>query len=223
MDGFTRTKKAARVVKGLEQNAFDTEWLEGSARINVESEKLNIGGSATIRLEKDKAIWVSVKKFGLEGARALVRPDSFFVYNRLTGETIAEPLSFIEEKYQVPARFDLLQEIVLGNAVFFTRKLDLTTEGETYRLSGSDQGYATNYAVNGRGLLLEEMALRELASGREVSIQNDDFRDVKGGKNRFAHDRTVRIDSKETGEAKVVLNFSKVSLNGPLKMPFRRR
>ena len=117
-DGLTNTTKVSRVVKGMEANAFEAKFMEGSARINLESDKLNIGGTATIRLERDKAIWVSVKKFGLEGARALIRPDSFFVYNRLSGDYTAEPLSYIKEKYQVPAEFDLLQKIVLGNAIF---------------------------------------------------------------------------------------------------------
>ena len=223
VDGLTRTTKAPRVVKELSKNAFATEFLEGSARIKLESDELNVGGTATIRLERDKAIWMSVKKFGFEGARALIRPDSFFVYNRLKGEYTAEPLSYIEEKYQVPAEFDLLQQIILGNAIFFTRDLDLKSNGDRYELSGQDSRYATAYVVDGRGFKLERMDLEEVGKGRRVTILNSDFQPVEGAEQTFAHERTVRVSSDDDGDALVEMSFSRVRLGGPLEMPFKNR
>lgn len=223
LDGNDRRNKASQVIKGMEKNAFVTKYLEGSARIKLESEKMNIGGTATIRLEQDKAIWVSVKKFGLEGARALIRPDSFFVYNRLTGDYTAEPLSYIETKYNLPARFDLLQEIVLGNAVFFTRNLKMKSDDNYYELTGEDTRYKTAYVVDARGYRLQRMNLEEIGSDRRVSILNEDFQSLAGNDHPFAHGRTIMIDSPDSGEALVELSFSRVKLSGPLDMPFRQR
>jgi len=224
-DGVSRTSKAARVIEGLEDNAFDTEFLEGSAKVKLESSKLNVGGNATIRVEKDKAIWMSVKKFGFEGARALIRPDSFFVINRLNGDYTAEPLSYIETKYKIPARFDLLQEIVLGNAVFFTRDLELETVGEIYTLSGQDGRFATKHVVDGRGFRLQQMELKELAQDRTLTINNSDFRKAEGKESEpdFAFQRTVSIDAPDTGVAKLELTFNRLGFSGPLEMPFKRR
>ncbi|MEM9260469.1 MAG: DUF4292 domain-containing protein [Bacteroidota bacterium] len=223
-DGLTRTNKASRVIKAMEENAFTTEFLEGKARVKIESRKYNIGGTATIRLERDKAIWMSVKKFGIEGARALIRPDSFFVINRLNGDYTAEPLAYIEKKYKVPARFDLLQEIVLGNAVFFSKDLELAQDGEIYTLNGRDTRYATQYRVDGRGFQLQEMELTELAQARTLRIQNADYRSTEQNEQPdFAHARTVHIDAEATGPAKFEMNFTKLGFEGPLSMPFRRR
>ncbi|MTB49580.1 DUF4292 domain-containing protein [Lewinella sp. W8] len=223
-DGLTKTNRVSRVLDALDDNRFDTEWLDARARIKVESPKLNIGGTAYIRLEKDKAIWMSVKKFGIEGARALIRPDSFFVINRLQGEYTAEPLSYIEEKYKVPARFDLLQEIVLGNPVFFFRDLEMTTEGENYQLSGRDRRYATNYVIDGRGMRLTDMKLEELAQNRKLSISNGNYLRIEGlDQPDFPHQRSVVIESEATGRAKMDMEFTKLSFSGPLNMPFNKR
>ncbi len=222
-DGLARNLKAPRLIKDLETNVFRPQYLEASGRIKLESDKLNIGGTATIRLIEGEAIWVSVRKFGLEGARALIRPDSFFVYNRLQGEYTAEPLEYIERKFNVPARFDLLQEMILGNAVFFTRDLKLSQNEELYELRGEDRRYATEYIVDGRGLLLKQMNIRELADGREISIQNADYQPVDGQERKFPHSRTVRVNTQEAGEAIVQLGFNRVTLGGPLDMPFRQR
>lgn len=222
-DGLTRTSKAARVVKGLEENAFDAEYLEARANVQLASKQLNIGGKATIRLHKDEAIWMSVKKFGFEGARALIRPDSFFVLNRLNGDYTAEPLSYIEEKYKIPARFDLLQEIVLGNAVFFSRDLELQQEGDIYLLDGRDARFATRHRVDGRGFRLLGMELTELAQDRKLNIENSDFRRPDGRDNDFAHGRKVVIEAAATGTASLEMTFTSLKFDGPLAMPFRRR
>ncbi len=223
-DGISISRKSSKVIRGLEDNRFSAQYLEGKARVKVESEQFNIGGTAVIRVERDKAIWIAVKKFGFEGARALIRPDSFFVINRLNGDYTAEPLSFIEERYKIPARFDILQEMVMGNAVFFSKDLDLATEGESYILTGKDNRFATRHVVDARGYKLKEMELTELAQNRKLSIRNQNFQRVEGAADQadFAYDRTITIDAgKQSG--KFELNFSRLNFSGPFSMPFRRR
>ena len=224
VDGRSSASKAAKVVRGLEDNRFDVAHFEGKAKIKVESKDLNIGGTATIRIERDKAIWVSVKKFTFEGARALIRPDSFFVINRLNGDYTAEPLSYIEEKYKIPARFDLLQEMMMGNAVFFSRDLELATEGENFILTGRDTRFATEHVVDSRGFKLREMNLTELAQNRKLMIENKDFRPVEGltGQPDFAHERVIVVDA-GAQSGKFELTFSRLGFDGPYAMPFRRR
>ncbi|SEQ75707.1 DUF4292 domain-containing protein [Neolewinella agarilytica] len=223
-DGLSATSKASQVMKELEDSRFASQYFEGRAKVDVKSPKMNIGGTATIRVEQDKAIWMSVKKFGFEGARALIRPDSFFVINRLNGDYTAEPLSYIERKYKIPARFDLLQEMVMGNAVFFSRDLELETVGENFILNGRDKRFATKHTVDARGYKLLGMDLTELAQDRKLVINNADFRRIEGqGDNDFAHQRTVVIDTEETGKATLDLEFTRLSFSGPLAMPFQRR
>ena len=215
------SSKAAKVMRNLEKNAFDAEWLEGKAKIDIESEKLNLGGTATVRIHKDREIWISVRKFMFEGARALVRRDSFFVHNRLSGERVAEPLAYIEEKYKVSADFDLLQEIFLGNAVFMTKDMELSTQGSDYVLEGRDTRYATRHVVHPE-YRLKSLELTEFAQNRKLMVENSSFRTVAGARGMFPYERVIRVDGGSAGLAKVEMDFSKVVVGGPLEMPFRR-
>lgn len=222
--GLASASKAGKVVRELENNRFDSEYFEGKAKVKVESKDLNIGGNATIRIERDKAIWVSMKKFGFEGARALIRPDSFFVVNRLNGDYTAEPLSYIEEKYKVPARFDLLQEMMLGNAVFFSRDLSLATEGDNFVLTGRDARFATEHVVDARGFVLRKMNLTELAQNRKLTIENKAHQPVEGltGQPDFAYERLITVEAGDQS-GRFELNYSKLEFTGPLAMPFRKQ
>lgn len=207
------------LVKKVELNRFTANWVDAKANIKLESSAMNVGGTAFIRLEKDRRLWVSVKKFGFEAARVLITPDSFFVINRLSNEFTAEPLSYVEEKYNIPARFDLLQEIVLGNAVFLDRQLKLATKDDVHELKGTNGRYLSAYYVDAFTYRLNSMRLKERAADREVNIFMDDYQDTDTGVT-FAMKRALEMESPTTGLAKVELEFSKVSFNEEVGMPF---
>ncbi len=218
-----RNSQVAKVVRAMNDNKVSTEFMEARAKVDLRSDKLSIGGTATIRLEHDKAIWMVVKKFGFEGARVLIRPDSFFLHNRLEGEYVAEPLSYIEEKYEMPARFDLLEDIILGNAVFFTEELRLQTSGTDYILEGRDARYDTRYVVDPVAYQLKEMQLNELADSRGVTVSNSNFQQLEGLARPFPTERTVSIQGGSAGNASIQMTFDRMGFSGPLDMPFSSR
>ena len=219
-----RDANLVRVLEGMEANAVDTRYLDARAKVDLDSKKLSIGGTAQIRMEKDKAIWMVVKKFGFEGARALIRPDSFFLINRLEGEYIAESLSYIERKYKIPARFDLLQDIILGNAVFFTDDLRLRTESSAFVLSGRDGQFDTRYTVDPTTYQVSRMELTELAQNRTLTVQNSDFEAKEGLQRPFPTERYVEIRGvDEDNSASIRMEFDRMSFEGPVAMPFARR
>ncbi len=211
--------EAALVTRRLIESQFSTAWLDARANIKLESPQMNVSGNAFIRLEKDKRLWISVKKFGFEAARALITPDSFFVLNRLQNEFTAEPLSYIEKTYKIPARFDLLQQVVLGNPIFFDRELELSQEASLLRLAGKNNRWQSDYWIESPAFLLKRMQLREISADRSLQVFMDNFKDV-GRKMPFSHQRTVEISSPATGLARIGLDFSQLGFSGPLEMPF---
>lgn len=221
-DGITTLSEATLVARNMADARFKADWMDARANIRLESPEMNVSGNAYIRLEKDKRIWVSVKKFGFEAARALITPDSFFVINRLQRDYTAEPLSYIQEKYKMPARFDLLQNVVLGNPIIMSRNLEVVTEEGKYHLSAKDSRWASDYWADTQTYYLEQMKLREVAENRTLQIFMDDFRET-GGNRPFPFGREIEIESPSTGLARVKLDFSKVDLSGPVDMPFDKR
>ncbi|PHI19681.1 hypothetical protein CEQ90_11565 [Lewinellaceae bacterium SD302] len=218
-DPIATISAAEKVMQQLEVNRFTAEWMDARASLDLDSPEMSVGGTAYIRMQKDKKIWMSVKKFGFEAARALITPDSFFVINRLTNEYTAEPLGYVEEKYKIPARFDLLQEIILGNPIFLDRNLELNNDEDTYRLSGNSGRWASDYYINAETFKLNSMRLKERAENRVLNVFMDDYELTENGQS-FADKRAVEIESTETGLAKITLDFSKLTFNEEVSMPF---
>ena len=57
--------------------------FEAAAQLSLESPQRSGNFGATVRARRGDSLYLGVSSFGIEGARALVTPDSFFVYNRL--------------------------------------------------------------------------------------------------------------------------------------------
>jgi hypothetical protein len=100
----------------LKKAVFAPEWMEGKCQLQMETEGSNLSGQGIIRVRRDSAIWVSLRKLGFEVGRALILKDSFFYLDRLNNVFEAHPISFIKEKYQLPGDFLHLQALLLGNA-----------------------------------------------------------------------------------------------------------
>lgn len=222
-DGISTLSEAELIARRMADARFVTDWMDARANLRLESPEMNVSGNAYLRLEKDKRIWVSVKKFGFEAARALITPDSFFVINRLQGEYTAEPLSYVERTYKIPARFDLLQNIILGNPIILSRNLAVETTVENqYHLSAQDSRWASDYWANTSTFYLEQMKLREITENRILQIFMDDFQET-GGNRPFPFGREIEIESPATGLARIKLDFTRIELAGPVDMPFDKR
>ncbi|MEM7572987.1 MAG: DUF4292 domain-containing protein [Bacteroidota bacterium] len=217
--GITDLSAAERVMQQMIEAQNVVDWLDARARVRIESPDMNVGGTAFIRLKRDEWVWASVKKFGFEAARVLVTPDSVYVINRLDNSYSIEPLSYLESRYKMPARFDLLQQVVIGNPIFFDRDLAHETTTEQHRLFGKSSRWESDYWLDLDTYSLQRMRLAEVGSDRSLDLELSDFRDV-GLKNGFSHERIVSIDAPDTGNSRVELSFNRLTVNEPIDYVF---
>jgi hypothetical protein len=96
------------------------------AKLQIDYENFSYDG--TIRIREDSLVWISLGKFGFEGVRILIKPDSLFLVNKLSSTYIAESIekltildpqinsliSSIIEKSQKKSAFFIFQDIFLG-------------------------------------------------------------------------------------------------------------
>jgi hypothetical protein len=77
--------------------------------------------TAFIRLQKDSVLWVSLTgTLGVEGFRALIRPDSVIVLDKLEKTITRRSTSYLQEITNLPLDFSALQNIIVGNPVYFS-------------------------------------------------------------------------------------------------------
>ena len=170
-DGDAKELTGSFLMKKLITNQVNTDWVNGKVKINAKSKDLP-GGSmsftGTIRMQKDKAIWLSVKKFGFEAARVLIEPDSVFVNMRMFGDNIREDLGYVQRKLNFPANFEMLQAIMLGNPVFFTKEFEAKADSTGYQMYSETSSPRSNYLI-GTCLLYTSPSPRDATLSRMPS------------------------------------------------------
>ncbi|MEL7221414.1 MAG: DUF4292 domain-containing protein [Bacteroidota bacterium] len=214
------TMDAKGHLDALIRQQIQADWMDASARISFDDGSMSVGGTASIKMKKDEAVLMSVKKFGFEVARAYITEDSLFILDRINGEYAAEPLSYLEERFKLPADLTMLQQLLLGNPVFLTTaNPDVNTEGAQLSWSAENDNQSNTYTFTMPDYQLGSMAIREGGQARKLDVQLAKYADA-GANRDFSYLRTFQIDSKETGSAQIELEFTKVEINVPTTINF---
>lgn len=219
-DGALRKTTAPAVMEKLVRAQVAAEWMDARAKIDYAGRDMSASGSAQIKLRRDSVIWISVKKFGFEVARAQITQDSIYLLDRINNEYAVEPLSYVEKRFRLPARFDLLQNVLLGNPIFFTKELALLVEAQQYHLQGRTAAWETDYWVSPETFRLNRMRLTDRNDARSVDLTLGKYNNIGVNNSTFAFERQLRISSGDTGDAAIGIEFSDVVLNEPTEIRF---
>ncbi len=225
-------KRSARyLVKKLQAEELDVEWLSAKARIGYEDNDRSFKVTANIRMCKDSIIWMNFKKFSVEVARVLITPDSIYLIDRHNKEYTIQGFDFLERQFNMPSAiaeeageattgFHSMQQFILGNPpVPPNRKYKASIENEYYLLSQHASGFDSNYWLNGVNFIFSRMKFIDTAFDREMEMRMEDHKTV-GENQKFSYFRNLELKSPDTGEISISVKFSKVEINTPKSIKF---
>jgi hypothetical protein len=210
------------VVTRLDLNYIDYNTF--SAKIKVAyrgGDGKDYDFNAFLRMKKDSVIWVSINAaLGIEAFRIMITPDSVKVLNKLDKVSQFRSLSYLQEITQLPIDFHTLQEIIIGNPVFFDRNnivsvkigdnsISLTSLGSIFKQFMTISN--TDYVV-----LNSKLDDTEPGRSRTAILEYDDY-ETKGTVH-FSTSRKISVAEKSTLE--VSLNFKQYDFNTSLNYPF---
>ena len=94
----------------------DFVYLKARSKFSFKSKDQDIDDARVdIRMQKDKVIWFTVSKVGIEAARVLVRPDSIFIMDKIHSEYYTYDFATLSSQFNFNLSFGLLQSILIGN------------------------------------------------------------------------------------------------------------
>jgi len=169
--------------------------------------------SANIIWFRDSALWLNVKKFGFEAARALVTRDSVYLLNRLEKTYSVKGLESIQRQYNLPAGFELIQQTLLAHAWMFPgSKLNSAVEDGLHKLIGADGQYAAAYWIEDGSFLLKKEHFVRQQDEKMITLGFDKFQKVSGI-GQFPYFRSIEAYSPDTGNTRLDVELSDVEIN----------
>lgn len=130
------------------------EYKTFAAKIKVEyttAKGKQPGFTANVRMRKDSIIWISISNdLGIEGFRVLIDKDSIRVMDKLANTYQIKPLVSMQDIVQIPFSFDNIQELLIGNPVFFNKDsiIAYTRSEKGYTLLSSGEVFKNLLSFN---------------------------------------------------------------------------
>lgn len=193
-----------------------------SAKVKVEYEDAkgkqpNI--TAHIRMIKDSLIWVSgiATVFNIEAFRALITKDSVIILDKINKLVERRSIDYLQEVTQIPFNLNTLQDLIIGNPVFFTdsvlsykkneTQLLISTVGESFKhlltLNRSDTqithsklddvNMSRNRTADITYSEYELMDNRNFSTNREITVSEKNKLDIQMKYKQYEFDKEVQI------------------------------
>lgn len=175
---------------------------------------------ANVRMKKDSLIWLSLgNELGIEGFRVLITPDSIKVLDKLANTYQVRPLSHIQELSQIPFAFSDLQNLLVGNPVFFNRDsiTSYTRNDRGFTLLSVDALFKNLISIN-NNFLVEKSKLddNDPSRNRTCDLIYTEYENKAGVP--FSSYREIFIS--QQNKLDVQLKFKDYKFNEELSFPF---
>jgi hypothetical protein len=203
----------------VNQTILKPKFFNGKAKISFVYNGNSLDFDAVIQFRSDSAILVVAKKFGFEAARALITPDSFFVINRIQQDYMAQPLSAISKKLNLPPRYDLIQDMLIGNPMNISKKPYKVQLKDSLAMiySGTD-AIDVNCFYEKKSISLVKTNINNVQNNDDVTLEFSDYRPFLNQK--FSYSRNILAKSKANGELDADIIFTEVEFDKPKVIRF---
>ncbi|WP_126973028.1 DUF4292 domain-containing protein [Gynurincola endophyticus] len=176
--------------------------------------------NAIIRIKKDSVIWVSINALlGIEAARVLITPDSVKLINKLDKKIVEHSVTYLQELVNLPLDFHSLQDLLLGNALYFDEGVvAYQKEDDLITVLSVNEKIKSTLQFDSKRALFLSAVLSEMdpAKDRVSTILNDEYE--KKSKRWFSLFRNIKVEG--STKANIQITFRQYEFDGAVSFPF---
>ncbi len=200
----------------VNQESFKT--LRGRVKIDYSDGEDNQGISVSLRMEKDKVIWISAP---LGVVKAHITPDKVSFYNKLQGEYFDGDFSYLSQLLGTELDFTSVQNLLLGNAILDLRreKFNSKIADGNYELTPKKSRELFNllFQLEPKNFKVASQEVLQPEKKRSLSAEYT-YQDISGKVlPNMVH--VVALDKKK--ETTIDLSFKNLELDKSLNFPYK--
>ena len=211
-----------KIVGGMYGHHIDFTTFSAKIRVDYSNDKGHQPDfTAVIHMKRDSIIWVDISgPLGIGGFRVLITPDTLRFMDKLANTYSVRPLSYLQDVAQLPLDLHTLQDLLVGNVVFF----------DSTRITSYRQGNNSVFLLS-VGSLFKNLVI---LAGNDYRITHAKLDDVDPTRNRTADltyddyvgqggilfPTTRSIILSEKSRVDIELNFKQFDFNLPLTYPY---
>jgi len=201
----------------LQSHNTEFDWIAAKAKLNYSEPNYSESGTAFIRIKHDSLIWMVMRKFGVEGIRLQMTPDSICIVYRLEKQFTTVSWDRISSQYGMPIDYQRMESIILGNIYLPESKddIDISKDSLGYMFSYMAKDILNNVQIPLFQNTVEKYTIKD-ARERTIEIQ---FKDCRK-EDDFCYFREYSIPLENDQSVFLRLELSELEINVPKKTTF---
>lgn len=215
--GGVKHLSTKKIIKYNKATLADYTSVSAKIKAKFKNHKTATSFTINLRMETDKVIWMSVKKFGFPVAKLKITPEKVLFYEKIKRGYFEGDFSLISDFLGTPLNFNQLQNLLVGKPIVTLKSNKLVTEvskGDfVLSLKKQHHLYALFFNINTQDFTLKSQELRDLASTNTMRVTYS----------KFQHQIPEKIEIRVQAENKktfVDLDFKSVQFDKTLSFPF---
>ena len=218
--GTVNSKLSAKsVIKGHYQNELDFETLRGKMKIDYSDGENNQGFTVSLRMEKDKAIWISAP---LGIVKAYITPNRVSFYNKLENSYFDGDFSYLSNLLGTDLDFVQVQNILLGQSLFNLRdgKYDMDIADENYQLKPKKAAelFKTLFQIEPKNFKIATQQLSQPLKKRVLKIEYQNYQKI----DKFVLPNEIMVTANDKNiKNTIAIEYRNVEFNTALNFPYK--
>ncbi len=198
------------------------KFLTLAARMQVvyENNKKHQSITVSLRMEKDKKIWIKASLLGITIAKALITPEAVSYYETLTNTYFEGDFSLLSDWLGIDIDFQKAQSLLLGQSIFnLDAKYKVVIATNKYKLQPKQQPNNFKHALllNADNFKISSESLSQPKDNRMFTVNYGNYQKIKEG----YYPTEIRIITTDNGDlTKIGVNFKKIDHNASIRFPF---
>lgn len=210
---------AKTIIKNHYRSSVNFKTLTSKLRIEYSDGESSQSLGVSLRMEKDKAIWLSAP---LGIVKVLITPNRVSFYNKLENNYFDGSFEYLSQLLGTDLDFNKVQNLLLGEALFDLRderyEVSLNTTSYELKPSSSYELFKTLFQISPGTFKLASQQIAQPLKKRLLEIR---YRDYQQKDNKLVPNNVgiVAIDNNQRNV--IDIEFRNVEFNGKISFPYK--
>ncbi len=219
--GTTEDLAVKNIATSHEAASPDFNTLAARIYVVYEDEKKQQSITVSLRMEKDKVIWMKASLIGITIAKAKITPDRVSYYETVGGTYFDGDFSLLSEWLGTEIDFKKAQAILLGQSIFPIENGQYTSaiQGANYKLQPKTQpfNFIHSLLLLSNNFKIASETLSQPDEDRILTIRYADYQTIEGG--IYPSEINVTASEKDS-TTKIDITYRKIEPNVSINFPF---
>lgn len=215
------TMLLTKVLDNYNNSRFHKKTLKASLKAKYKGEKSLPSVNASLRIEKDKVIWLSISKLFFSVGKLKITPDRVQFYNNLDNSYFDGDFSLLSNFLGTDVNFKQVQSIFLGEAIYDLNKEDYQVEAQEnnylFTPIEKDERFNIFFWLDVNTYKTSKQEIRQEKENKLLSVQYNDFEKIEN----VTLPKHIHILAKNSETANTLdIDYKNVEFDLPLRFPF---